>query len=253
MPCRSRLRCDFQRATPISILPDAGQKHWAPTGNSSNLSRVDMRLRLRRRHRMQALASLAFTHGVLFDRFSDGIPLCENIGHNLLVLALCLSSVRTLFKLGFGPLHAWTAAGRLSAIYIPGWISVPHFPKIGRLTAPVGYICWDFLFSVVVGFYGWTTRQDLFDDFTNLPGPIIGSGHRLFTAFMVGQRRGGLATSVMSSRLPCYFASNEENKRKRASSRSKSRLWRDIDGKICGLLLQTANSWSTRREMRRGL
>jgi len=64
----------------------------------------------------------------------------------------------------------------------------------------------------------------------------LGSGHRLFTTFMVGQRRGGLATSVMSSRLPCYFASNEESKRIQASSRSKSRLWRGIDGKICGLL-----------------
>jgi len=105
---------------------------------------------------------------------ATGIPLCENIGHNLLVLASCLSSVWISFNLGFGPLHAWTAAGRLSAIYIPGWISVPHFPKIGRLTAPVGYTCWDFLFSVVLGFFGWTTRQDLFDDFTNLAGPIVG-------------------------------------------------------------------------------
>ena len=52
------------------------------------------------------------------------------------------------------------------------WVdSVPHFPKIGRLTAPVGYICWDFLFSVVVGFFGWTIRQDLFDGFTNLTSP----------------------------------------------------------------------------------
>jgi hypothetical protein len=42
------------------------------------------------------------------------------------------------------------------------WVdSVPHFPKIGRLTAPVGYICWDFLFDVVVGSFGWTIRQDL--------------------------------------------------------------------------------------------
>jgi hypothetical protein len=37
----------------------------------------------------------------------------------------------------------------------------PAFPKIGRLTAPVGYICWDFLFNVAGGSNGWTIRQGL--------------------------------------------------------------------------------------------
>jgi hypothetical protein len=54
--------------------------------------------------------------------------------------------------------------------------SVPHFPKIGRLTAPVGYICRDFLFNVVVGSSGWTIRQDLSTTFTNLTRPSVEGG-----------------------------------------------------------------------------
>ena len=66
----------------------------------------------------------------------------------------------------------------------------PHFPKIGRLTAPVGYICWDFLFYVVVGLSGWTIWQDPFDDFTNLTRPSVKGGHWLSIIFIVGQRQG---------------------------------------------------------------
>jgi hypothetical protein len=93
--------------------------------------------------------------------------------------------------------------------------SVPHFPKIGRLTAPVGYICWDFLFNVAVGWLGRTMGQEPIDEFTNLTCPSDGRGHWLFTIFMLGQRQGGLATSVMLLRLPYYTATNEKSKKRK--------------------------------------
>jgi hypothetical protein len=57
------------------------------------------------------------------------------------------------------------------------WVdSVPHFPKIGRLTAPVGYICRDFLFNVAVASSGWTIRQDRSTTVTNLTCPSVEGG-----------------------------------------------------------------------------
>jgi hypothetical protein len=137
------------------------------------------------------------------------------MGHNLLVFALCLASVWLSFICFWTTTRmdsGWSANCDKSHPWVD---SVPHFPKIGRLTAPVGYICWDFLFNVVVGSFGWTIRQDLFDDFTNLTRPSVEGGHWLFTIFTVGQRQGGLAISVMSFRLPCCIARNEESKKRK--------------------------------------
>jgi hypothetical protein len=92
----------------------------------------------------------------------------------------------------------------------------PHFPKIGRLAAPVGYICWDFLFYVVVGLSGWTIWQDPFDDFYESHLSFcrkVDTGYPLSP--WLDNDKGGLATSVMSLRLPYCSARNEESKKKK--------------------------------------
>lgn len=114
----------------------------------------------------------------------------------------------------------------------------PAFPKIGRLTAPVGYICWDFLFYVVVGLSGWAIWQDPFDDFTNLTRPSVESGHWLSTISMVGQRQGwsgGICDAVEAALL--HRKGRREQENEEAALLSKSRLWRGIEGRICDLCL----------------
>ena len=107
----------------------------------------------------------------------------------------------------------------------------PHFPKIGRLAAPVGYICWDFLFYVVVGLSGWTIWQDPFDDFTNLTRPSVDKWTlAIHLSPWLDNDKGGLATSVMPLRLPyCSARKRREQEVEEAALLSKSRLWRGIE------------------------
>lgn len=107
----------------------------------------------------------------------------------------------------------WSAIWNTSNPWVDP-VNFPHFPKIGRLTAPVGYICWDFLFYVVVGLSGWTIWQDPFDDFTNLTRPSVESGHWLSTISMVGQRQGwsgGICDSVEAALLHRKGRREQEN------------------------------------------
>jgi hypothetical protein len=139
------------------------------------------------------------------------------------------------------------AAGRLFGIHqIPGLdqVSFPHFPKIGRLAAPVGYICWDFLFYVVVGLPGWTIWQDPFDDFYKSSLVLLSkvdTGYPLSP--WLDNDKGSLATSVMPLRaalLQCEERREQEveEEEREAALLSKSRLWRGIDGgRICDLCL----------------
>jgi len=120
----------------------------------------------------------------------------------------------------------WSAIWNTSNPWVDP-VNFPHFPKIGRLTAPVGYICWDFLFYVVVGLSGWTIWQDPFDDFTNLTRPSVESGHWLSTISMVGQRQGwsgGICDAVEAALL--HRKGRREQENEEAALLSKSRLWR---------------------------
>lgn len=141
---------------------------------------------------MQALASSAFTHGVFFDRFSDsGYHFCGNIGYNLLVFASLSKRLAFVsFVLGYYA-HGQRLVGYLEDIKIPGWIQSRMFPKIGRLTAPVGYICWDFLFYVVSGIIRLDEMARPFRRLLRISLVLLSkSGHWLPTIFMVGQRQG---------------------------------------------------------------
>lgn len=129
-------------------------------------SRFDMRLRLEQTTPHAGISIFGIYTWSFFDRLSDlGYHFCENMGYNLLVFTSSTKHLAFYF-LCFALLRAWTAAGRLHGRQNPWVDPVPHFPKIGRLTAPVGYICWDFLFYVAVGLSGWTKWQDPFDDFS---------------------------------------------------------------------------------------
>jgi hypothetical protein len=120
----------------------------------------------------------------------------------------------------------WSAIWNTSNPWVDP-VNFPHFPKIGRLTAPVGYICWDFLFYVVVGLSGWAIWQDPFDDFTNLTRPSVESGHWLSPISMVGQRQGwsgDICDAVEAALL--HRKGRREQENEEAALLSKSRLWR---------------------------
>lgn len=125
----------------------------------------------------------------------------------------------------------WSAIWKTSKS-LGGSSQFPHFPKIGRLAAPVGYICWDFLFYVVVGLSGWTIWQDPFDDFTNLTRPSVEKWTlAIHLSPWLDNDKGGLATSVMPLRLPyCSARKRREQEVEEAALLSKSRLWRGIEG-----------------------
>jgi hypothetical protein len=82
----------------------------------------------------------------LIDFSDSGIPLCENIGYNLLVFASSSKRLAFLFLCFWNIARmdsGWSAIWNTSKS-LGGSSQFPHFPKIGRLAAPVGYICWDF-------------------------------------------------------------------------------------------------------------
>jgi len=170
------------------------------------------------------------------------------MGYNLLVFA---SSIKRLAFVSF--VLGYYAHGQRLVGYLEDknpWVDrVPHFfLRSDASRHPVGYICWDFLFYVVVGFIGvGRNGKTLSTTFTNLTRPSV-EKWTLAIHYLHGwtTTKGGLATSVMSPRLPYCSARDEESKKKKKLLLlSKSRLWRGIEGKICDLLsCKTADSSS---------
>lgn len=153
-----------------------------------------------------------------------------------------LFSKRLVFVASFG--HSsprmdsgWSAT--LRYISHPWVDSVPHFPKIGRLTAPVGYICRDFLFNVVVASSGCTIRQDLSTTLTNLTRPSVEGGTRAIPhrhAWTATGWSGGICDLVEAG-LATSQGSDEDEKRQ-TTWRLPSRRWR-MGGRICDLSVAT--------------
>jgi hypothetical protein len=96
------------------------------------------------------------------------------MGYNLLVFA---SSIKRLAFVSF--VLGYYAHGQRLVGYLEDknpWVDpVPHFfLRSDASRHPVGYICWDFLFYVVVGFIGvGRNGKTLSTTFTNLTRPSV--------------------------------------------------------------------------------
>jgi len=101
------------------------------------------------------------------------------------------------------------------------------FPKIGRLTAPVGYICWDFLFYVVSGIIRLDEMARPFRRLLRISLVLLSkSGHWLSTIFMVGQRQGWSGDICDAVEAALLQRKGRREQEEEAALLSKSRLWR---------------------------
>jgi len=170
----------------------------------------------------------------LIDFSDSGIPLCENIGYNLLVFVL--SSKRLAFcSFVFGLLRVWTAAGRLYGIHQNPWVDLVSSRIFLRSDASrhqlgtfVGIFYSTSWWDYQVGRYGKILSTTLRISLVLLSK----SGHWLFTISMVGQRQrwsGDICDAVEAALL--QRKERREQEVEEAALLSKSRLWRGIEGK----------------------
>ena len=149
------------------------------------------------------------------------------MGYNLLVFA---SSSKRLAFISF-VLDYYAHGQRLVGYLedkIPGCIQSRFFLRSDASRHQVGYICWDFLFYVVVGLSGWTKWQDPFDDFCESHSSFcrkVDTGYSL-SSWLDNDKgwSGDICDAVEAALL--QRKGRREQEEEEAALLSKSRLWR---------------------------